>query len=290
MTRPIEDEVEAGVAGRLATMESLIPPKPAWRLTLDRDATMTTVRVIPGSTFRGRSGARRPVGALLAVGLIILLFMAYGLLGSGIGPAPTSQSPAPTPTLEATPSPTRPDGLLRPAVDSRLVIPIRPNTPWTLVEDSPDHAGLAYFLEDVGFNGFSVGMLIAQPQGVYDPKDESGPLPLPADLIDWIRHHPDLDADEPTELTVAGLPAMAIDVTVTYPSTGPKGQTAQFIDIGPGSWNLESPSRKRIVLVQLPDHPLLIVFDSRPEFFDAGIGAFETELRRIQFEERGASP
>ena len=59
---------------------------------------------------------------------------------------------------------------------------------------------------------------------------------------------------------------------------------------GPGSWNLESPSKKRIVLVQLPDHPLLIVFESRPEFFDAGIGAFEAELRRIRFEERGASP
>jgi hypothetical protein len=44
------------------------------------------------------------------------------------------------------------------------------------------------------------------------------------------------------------------------------------------------------VLVQLPDHPLLIVYDSRPEFFDAAIGAFEAELARIQVDERGGSP
>ena len=289
MTRPMDDEVEAGVARRLAATESLIPSKPAWRLALDRDTTLAPVRVIPGSTLRGRTG-QRPVGALLALGLIVLLFVAYGLLGGGTGPGPTAQPPAPSPTASATPSPTGTAGLLRPAVESRLTIPVRPSTAWTLVDDAPDYAGLAYFLDDVGSNGFSVGMLIVQPHGVYDPKDESGPLPLPADLIDWISHHPDLEAGEPTELTVAGLPTTAIDVTVTYPPTGPKGQTAQFIDIGPGSWNLESPSKKRIVLVQLPDHPLLIVFESRPEFFDAGIGAFEAELRRIRFEERGASP
>ena len=77
---------------------------------------------------------------------------------------------------------------------------------------------------------------------------------------------------------------------MTYPSDGPKGQTAQFIDIGPGSWNLESPNRKRIVLVELPDRPLLIAFDSRPEFFDASIGQFDDLLRTIRFEDRGPAP
>jgi len=70
MTRPMDDEVEAGVARRLAATESLIPSKPAWRLTLDRDTTLAPVRVIPGSTFRGRTG-QRPVGALLALGIIL---------------------------------------------------------------------------------------------------------------------------------------------------------------------------------------------------------------------------
>src|SRR6185503_12774590 len=134
------------------------------------------------------------------------------------------------------------------------------------------------------------GLLVVEPHGVYDPVNEEVELPLPADLIAWIKAHPDLDAEEPFELTVAGLPATAIDVTVTYPKDGPKGQTAQFIDIGLGSWNLESPSKKRIVLVQLPDRPMLIVFESRPEFFDAGISAFEAELARIVYAEPGPSP
>jgi hypothetical protein len=132
--------------------------------------------------------------------------------------------------------------------------------------------------------------MVVEPRGVYDPVAEGKRLPLPADLIEWIRDHPDLESGEPTRRTVAGLPATAIDVTVTYVAGGLKGQTAQFIDIGPGPWNLESPSKKRIVLIERPDRPLLIVFDSRPEFFDAGIGKFEDLLRSIRFEGRGASP
>lgn len=288
MTRPGDEEVELGLARRLAAVESLISARPAWRLTLADDTTSRTVRVVSGSTFRGRTGGRRPLGALLAVSMAILLLVAYGLLGSGRGPAPQSQPPSPTSSTPA--SATAAAGILRPAVEPRLLVPVRPATAWTVVEDLSDRLGLAYFLEDVGSGGYNVGLLIVQPHGVYDPANEAGPLPLPTDLIGWIRQHPDLEAQEPTPLTVAGLPATAIDVTVTYPSTGPKGQTAQFIDIGPGPWNLESPSKKRIVLVQLPDHPLLIVYDSRPEFFDAAIGAFEAELARIQFEERGGSP
>lgn len=289
MTQPRDDEVEIGVARRLAAADLLIPTKPAWRLTLRDDTSATSVRVIPGSTFRGRPGGQRPLGALLTAGLVILLLVAYAVLGSGTGPTP-SQQPSPTSSVSAAPSATPVAGLLRPAIDPRLAIPARPATNWTLVEDRPELLDLVYFLEDVGSIGYNVGLMIVEPHGVYDPVDEHGPLPLPADLIDWIRRHPDLDTAEPTELTVAGLPATAIDVTVTYASNGPKGQTAQFIDIGPGPWNLESPSKKRIVLVQLPDGPLLIVFGSRPEFFDAGIGAFMDELGRIRFEERGASP
>jgi hypothetical protein len=288
MTRPGDEEVELGLARRLAAVESLISTRPAWRLTLADDTTTRSVSVVSGSTFRGRAGGNRPLGALLAVGLVILLLVAYGLLGSGRGLAPQSQPASPTSSPPA--SATAAAGILRPAVEPRLLVPVRPATAWTVVEDQSDMLSLVHFLEDVGSGGYNVGLMIVQPHGVYDPANEAGPLPLPTDLITWIRQHPDLDAQEPTQLAVAGLPATAIDVTVTYPSTGPKGQTAQFIDIGPGPWNLESPSKKRIVLVQLPDHPLLIVYDSRPEFFDAAIGAFEAELARIQYEERGGSP
>ena len=167
---------------------------------------------------------------------------------------------------------------------------MRPDADWTVVEDRADYLQLVYFLDEVGSTGYNVGLMVVEPHGVYDPVLESTELPLPDDLIGWIQDHPDLELGEPFDLTVAGLPATAIDVTVTYPPDGPKGQTAQFIDIGPGSWNLESPNKKRIVLVELPDRPLLIVFDSRPEFFDASIGQFEDLLRAIRFEDRGPAP
>jgi hypothetical protein len=159
-----------------------------------------------------------------------------------------------------------------------------------VVEDGVPNLDLVYFFDDLGSIGYNVGVSIFEPLGVYDPVAETERLPLPPDLIGWIRDHPDLDAAEPVELTVAGLPATAIDVTVTYEPGGPKGQTAQFIYDGVGSRNLEVPAKKRIVLVELPDRPLLIVFGSRPEFFDAGVKQFEDLLPRIQFEDRGPSP
>jgi hypothetical protein len=175
-------------------------------------------------------------------------------------------------------------------VEPRLSIPVRPASDWTVVENGTPYLDLAYFLDGVGSTGYAVGLSVFEPRGVYDPIDETKRLPLPDDLIGWIRNHPDLESGDREQLTVAGLPATAIDVTVTYRAGGPKGQTAQFIDDGVGSWNLEYPQKKRIVLVQLPDRPLLIVFGSRPEFFDAGIGEFEDELAGIQFDERGPAP
>ena len=279
--------IQAGVERHLASVEALIPPRPAWRATGDHDNRPAPVQVVAGRAIRGQARSDRRLGVLVAVGAVLIVTLAYGLAGGGGLSNPAPSSPAPTAT--ATAEPTEP-GWLRPVVEPRLSIPVRPKTAWTVVEDGVPYLNLVYFLDDVGSAGYDVGLAIFEPRGVYDPAIETRKLPLPADLIGWIHDHPDLETGEPVELTVAGFPATAIDVTVTYRAGGPKGQTAQFIDDGVGSWNLEFPSKKRIVLVDLPDRPLLIVFGSRPEFFDAGIGQFESELRSIQFEGRGASP
>jgi hypothetical protein len=279
--------IQSGIDRRLATVESLIPSRPKWRSAGDQDIRPAVIRVVAGpAVHHGLFGGRR-VGLLVAVGAVILLLVGYGLLGGG------GSRPNPPPS-EATPTPsaavTAEAGALRPAVEPRLIIPVRPKTDWTVVEDGVPYLNLAYFLEDVGAGGYNVGVAILEPRGVYDAVDETKRLPMPADLIGWIHDHPDLDAGEPMELTVAGLPATAIDVTVTYRAGGPKGQTVQFVYDGIGSWNLEFPSEKRIVLVDLPDRPLLIVFGSRPEFFDANIGQFEDLLDGIAFEDGGPSP
>ncbi len=285
MSQADQDLIRSGVERRLAAVESLIPSTPAWRSVGDADLRPATIRVVAGPAVRQGSRGGRRLGLLVAVGAAFLLLLAYGLLGGGSRPA---LDPSPTPPASA--EPTAEAGSLRPQIEPRLTIPVRPQSDWTVVEDRADYLQLAYFLDDVGSNGYNVGLMVVEPHGVYDPVLEGRELPLPDDLIGWIQDHPDLELGEPFELTVAGLPATAIDVTVTYPSDGPKGQTAQFIDIGPGPMNLESPNKKRIVLVELPDGPLLIDFGSRPEFFNASIGHFEDLLRTIQFEDRGPAP
>jgi hypothetical protein len=285
MSQADHDLIRSGIERRLAAVESLLPSTPAWRSVGDADLRPATVRVVAGPAVRqGARGGRR-LGLLIAVGALLVLLLAYGLFGGG---GRTALDPSPTPPASA--EPTAGSGALRPRIEPRLTIPVRPDSAWTVVDDEPDHLGLAYFLEDVGSTGYNVGLMVVEPHGVYDPALEGRELPLPDDLIGWIQDHPDLESGQPFELTVAGLPATAIDVTVTYPSDGPKGQTAQFIDVGPASWNLESPNRKRIVLVELPDRPLLIIFDSRPEFFDASIGQFEELLRAVHIEDRGPAP
>ena len=281
--------IRAGVEQRFAAVESLIPPMPAWRTASDHDIRPTLVRVGAGPTFRSRPARPRSFGLLLVVAAVVLT-LAYGLAG-GVGQpstVPPEHTPSATPTAAPTMSPS--PGELRPAIDRRLIFPVRPETAWTLVEDGAEALRLVYLLDDVGTLGYNVGLLAIMPVAVYDPVVETKRLPLPPDLVGWIRDHPDLDSGEPSRLTVAGRPATAIDVTVTYPADGPKGQTAQFIDIGSVSVNLEFGLKERIVLVELPDRPLLIIFESRPEFFDAGVEYFEDELALIQFEDGGPAP
>src|SRR5215210_5276882 len=290
MSQVDHDLIRSGIERRLASVESLIPSRPKWRSAGDQDIRPALVRVVAGPSLRQGPHAGRRLGLLFAVGAVIVLVLAYGLFGGGSRPSPLPSKPVPTATSSLSAEPTAALGALRPVVEPRLTIPVQPLSAWTVVEDGVPYLNLVYFLEDVGAGGYNVGLTVFEPRGVYDAVDETKRLPLPADLIGWIRDHPDLEADEPTELTVARLPATAIDVTVTYRAGGPKGQTVQFIDDGIGSWNLEFPSKKRIVLVDLPDRPLLIVFASRPEFFDANIGQFEDLLGRIQFDAGGPSP
>lgn len=286
MNRIDHARIQAGVNRRLAPVESLIPSRPAWRAADEQLGRPARVRVVAGPAIRETPRGSRRLGLVLAVGATVGLLIAYGSLGGGRQPSLVPSPPVATPTPAPSDAATAEAGALRPQVEPRLTIPVRPKSAWTVVDNGLLGLGLVYFLDDVGSAGFNVSLLVAEPHGVYDPVDETRLLPLPADLIGWVRDHPDIESGDPVATVVAGLPATAVDVTVTYPPDGPRGLTAQFIDLGGVSWNLESPSKKRIVLVRLPDRPLLVVFDSRPEFFDASISRFEELLRSIEFESR----
>lgn len=290
MSQADHDLIQSGVQRRLAAVEALIPSTPAWRSAAERDLRPALVRVVTGPALRQRPPGGRRLGPLFAVGAVILLLVGYGMFAGSGGPGPLPFEPLPSPTAAATAEPTVEPGALRPRMEPRLTIPVRPKTAWTVVEDGTDVLNLVYLLDETGSLGYNVSLLVIEPLGVYDPVVETKRLPLPADLIGWIGDHPHLESGERSQLTVAGLPATTIDVTVTYPPDGPNGQTAQFIDFGLGSWNLEFGSKKRIVLVELPDRLLLLAFESRPELFDAGVAHFEDLLPRMEFEDRARSP
>ena len=151
------------------------------------------------ASWLGRQSARDHVavvawGSSSRLAPCVGLMLAYGLLGGGSQPALV---PGPTPPASA--EPTVDAGGLRPKIEPRLSIPVRPDSDWTVVEDRADYLQLAYFLDDIGSTGYNVGLMVVEPHGVYDPVLEGRELPLPDDLIGWIQDHPDLESGEPFE-------------------------------------------------------------------------------------------
>ena len=118
------------------------------------------------------------------------MIVAYGLLGGGSRPSIVPTDPTPSPERDPLGAPTIVAGELRPAVEPRLIIPVRPKSPWTVVEDGVPYLDLVYFLDNVGSVGYNVGLSVFEPRGVYDPVIETKRLPLPDDLVGWIRTIP----------------------------------------------------------------------------------------------------
>ena len=257
-----DDRIRQGFERRLSAVESLLPPTPRWR-TRDEPVTAGRIRVVGGSAVP-RPHARR----LLAAGVAALAGLVVGTIWlAGLAPSP---GPAAEPSFSQ---------VIRPAIEPRLEVRLRDDT-WTLLEDLPDRLELVPSSRDAAVVDQRVG--VYAPQGVYDPAPETRRLPLPAALIEWMVAHPDLGADPPQALTVGGEPVRSIDATVTYVA-GPRGETAQFIDIGPGPLNLEPGHRLRLVLLELAGRPLLIIYDARTaETFDRGLPAFEQLLADME--------
>ena len=157
MSQADRDLIQSGVERRLAAVEAFIPSRPAWRPADDRDVRPAHIRVVAGPALRRESSGGRRLGLLLAVGAVAGLMLAYGLAGGGAPPTVSPSGPIASPTATATAGPTQ-AGWLRPAVEPRLLIPVRPRTAWTVVEDGSTYLDLVYFLDDVGSAGYNVGL------------------------------------------------------------------------------------------------------------------------------------
>ena len=133
---------------------------------------------------------------------------------------PITVEPSPTPTATATAGQPR----SRAAATSSRATTGHPGA----TEDRMDHrrgrrslSGPGLLPRRVRAGGYNVGLSVFEPRGVYDPIDETKRLPLPADLIGWIRDHPDLESGEPVQLTVAAFPRRR---STSRSPIGPAGQ------------------------------------------------------------------
>ena len=194
MSQAEHDLIWSGVVRQLAAVEPLIPSRSAWRPAADHELPPAPVHVVAGPALRQAPLAGRRLGLLFVVGAVLVLALVYGLVAGGGQPNLRASEPVATPTATTSPASTAAAGALHPAVEPRLTVPVRPATAWTLVDDGVPYLDLAYFLDGFGSAGYTVGMSIFEPRGVYDPLDETKRLPLPGDLIGWIRDHPDLES------------------------------------------------------------------------------------------------
>ena len=92
MSQLDHDIIRAGVERRLATVETLVPPRPAWRTASDHDIRPALIRVGAGPAVRNSTVGSRRLGLLLVVGAVVLT-LAYGLAGGGGQPSTVPPEP-----------------------------------------------------------------------------------------------------------------------------------------------------------------------------------------------------
>jgi hypothetical protein len=105
-------------------------------------------------------------------------------------------------------------------------------------------------------------VMIGRPREVYDPG--SGRLvPPPADVVGWLRAHPDIDAGRPRAAQLAGLDAQVLDLTFRFskpvheaPACVPL-QGTRCTELSPGEWHLDG-AVQRLYVVESDPGPLLV--------------------------------
>jgi hypothetical protein len=84
VTRHDDDRIRVAIEARLAFVEGIIPPPPAWRGVDEGNRESTRVAVVAGPAFRGGAQDGPALGLLLAVVAVLVAVLAYGLV-AGLG-------------------------------------------------------------------------------------------------------------------------------------------------------------------------------------------------------------
>jgi hypothetical protein len=117
-------------------------------------------------------------------------------------------------------------------------------------------------------------LIFLRPLHVYDPASGGDLERVPADLIDWLSKHPDLEVGAPQGATVGGLEGRYVDVVVAdeprwHGDACGKGECVTLspsYGAGP-SFHLLAGEKARFYVLPAGGEQLVIVIESSPEDF-----------------------
>jgi hypothetical protein len=118
-------------------------------------------------------------------------------------------------------------------------------------------------------NPARAGMSFSRLREVYDPATGKA-VPAPADILGWLRAHPDIDAGRPRPVRLAGLDGQVLDLTFRFTKPALEElmcrdlQTARCTLLAPGEWHLNG-AMERVYVLDSDPGPLVVAVEG----FDA---------------------
>lgn len=123
-----------------------------------------------------------------------------------------------------------------------------------------------------------VFLTISRPTQVVKPGTEGELEPAPANAIQWIIDHPNLEAAEPTQSLLGGKPARQIDATALEGAKIFAFGPAEAILVGKGDM-------MRLIVSDVNGTTVTALMIAAPADFDQAVAAGQELLDTLRFEE-----
>lgn len=123
-----------------------------------------------------------------------------------------------------------------------------------------------------------VFLTISRPTQVVKPGTEGELEPAPADAIQWIIDHPNLEATEPTQSLLGGKPARQTDATALEGTKIFAFGPSEAILVGKGD-------RMRLIISDVNGTTVSALMIAAPAVFEQAVAAGQALLDTLHFEE-----
>ncbi len=232
--------------------------------------------------------------------LITCLAVAVALGACGSDDEP-DRPPAPAKAAAVKPLPTAPDVELgagryeAKAFRPGLTMQLPKDVTWRLLGPTGQterHFGLEAIGQDyvklnaLAFHRFDV---VADPK--RGTRTRADAVKAPADFIDWLAHHPHLEASKPKDVEIAGVTGRSIDVeAVSTPKRMPDECRESGIDCLPLFYDGDEPiiynvgAKMRFISLDVGDEPVVVEMFAAPgDGFAQSVALMQPVLDSVRF-------